>query len=52
MSLQAYAFHELLTIAGIEGKFDSEWLLIEDPSTDEFPRSSRWHGALLREVPG
>jgi hypothetical protein len=26
---------EVLTIAEIEGKFDSEWVLIEDPSTDE-----------------
>jgi hypothetical protein len=27
---------EILTIAEIEGRFDSEWVLIEDPSTDEF----------------
>lgn len=27
--------NELLTIAEIQGKFDSEWVLIEDPSTDE-----------------
>ena len=26
---------EILTIAEIEGKFNSEWVLIEDPSTDE-----------------
>jgi hypothetical protein len=26
---------EVLTIAEIEGKFDSEWVLIEDPSNDE-----------------
>ncbi len=26
---------ELLTIAEIEARFDSEWVLIEDPSTDE-----------------
>ena len=26
---------EVLTIAEIEGKFQSEWVLIEDPSTDE-----------------
>ena len=26
---------EVLTIAEIEGKFDSEWVLIEDPTTDE-----------------
>ena len=26
---------EVLTLAEIEGKFDSEWVLIEDPDTDE-----------------
>jgi hypothetical protein len=26
---------EVLTIAEIEEKFESEWVLIEDPSTDE-----------------
>ena len=26
---------EVLTIAEIEEKFDSEWVLIEDPDTDE-----------------
>jgi hypothetical protein len=26
---------EVLTIAEIEGKFESEWVLIEDPSTNE-----------------
>jgi hypothetical protein len=26
---------EVLTIAEIEGKFESEWVLIEDPSTDD-----------------
>ena len=26
---------EVLTIAEIEGQFESEWVLIEDPSTDE-----------------
>ncbi len=25
---------EILTMAEIEGKFESEWVLIEDPSTD------------------
>ena len=29
------AMDEVLTIAEMEGKFDSEWVLIEDPSTDE-----------------
>ncbi len=38
---------EILTMAEIEGKFDSEWVLIEDPSTDaslHVLRSVRWHG--------
>ena len=26
---------QILTIAEIERKFDSEWVLIEDPSTDQ-----------------
>ena len=26
---------EVLTIAEIEGRFESEWVLIEDPSTNE-----------------
>ncbi len=27
---------EVLTIAEIEARFESEWVLIEDPSTDDF----------------
>ncbi len=27
---------EILTIAEIQGKFDSEWVLLDNPSTDEF----------------
>jgi hypothetical protein len=27
---------EILTISEIEGRFESEWILLEDPSTDEF----------------
>jgi len=38
---------EILTIAEIAGKFHSEWVLIEDPSTDEFldvrGGTVRWH---------
>ena len=45
---------EILTMAEIEGKFDSEWVLIEDPSTDEFldvrGGTVRWHGKDRDEV--
>jgi hypothetical protein len=45
---------EILTMAEIEGKFDSEWVLIEDPSTDDAleVRSGtvRWHGRDRDEV--
>jgi len=33
--MKASTMDEVLTIAEIEGKFDSEWVLIENPSTDE-----------------
>jgi hypothetical protein len=45
---------EILTIAEIEGKFDSGWVLIEDPSTDEFldvqGGTVRWHARDRDEV--
>jgi hypothetical protein len=45
---------EILTIAEIEGKFESEWVLIEDPSTDESLEvrggTVRWHGKDRDEV--
>ena len=45
---------EVLTIAEIEGKFDSEWVLIEDPSTDESLAvrggTVRWHDKDRDEV--
>jgi hypothetical protein len=45
---------EMLTIAEIEARFDSEWILIEDPSTDEAMavRSGivRWHAKDREEV--
>jgi len=48
------AMDEVLTIAEIEAKFDSEWILIEDPSTDEAleVRSGtvRWHDKDREEV--
>ena len=33
--MKASTMDEVLTIAEIEGKFDSEWVLIENPSTDD-----------------
>ena len=45
---------EVLTIAEIEARFDSEWILIEDPSTDEAlaVRSGTvlWHDKDREEV--
>ncbi len=45
---------EILTMAEIEGKFESEWVLIEDPSTDESldvrGGTVRWHGKDRDEV--
>ena len=45
---------EMLTMTEIEGKFQSEWVLIEDPSTDESLAVSggtvRWHGKDRDEV--
>ena len=45
---------EILTITEIEGKFDSEWVLIEDPSTDESLKirsgTVRCHGKDRDEV--
>jgi hypothetical protein len=46
--------NEVLSMAEIEAKFDSEWVLIEDPRTDEAleVRSGtvRWHGRDRDEV--
>jgi hypothetical protein len=45
---------EVLTIAEIEAKFDSEWVLVEDPRTDDAleVRSGtvRWHDKDREEV--
>jgi hypothetical protein len=45
---------EVLTMAQIEAKFDSEWVLIEDPRTDEALRvqtgTVRWHSKDREEV--
>ena len=45
---------EVLTLAQIEAEFDSEWVLIEDPRTDEAleVRSGtvRWHSKDREEV--
>jgi hypothetical protein len=45
---------EVLTITEIEAKFDSEWVLIENPSTDERLEigsgTVRWHGKDREEV--
>jgi hypothetical protein len=45
---------EVLTIAQIEAKFDSEWVLIEDPLTDEAlgvqSGAVRWHSKDREEV--
>ena len=45
---------EILTMAEIEGKFESEWVLIEDPSTDASldvrGGTVRWHGKDRDEV--
>jgi hypothetical protein len=46
--------NEVLTIAEIEGKFDSEWVLIEDPTTDASLAvrggTVRWHDRDRDEV--
>ena len=45
---------EVLTLAQIDAEFDSEWVLIEDPRTDEAleVRSGtvRWHSKDREEV--
>lgn len=45
---------EVLTIAEIQTKFDSEWILIEDPRTDDALEvqsgTVRWHGKDREEV--
>jgi hypothetical protein len=45
---------EVLTMAEIEAKFESEWVLIEEPQTDKAlqVRSGivRWHGKDREEV--
>ena len=45
---------EVMTIAEIEPKFDSEWVLIENPSTDECLEirsgTVRFHGKDREEV--
>jgi hypothetical protein len=45
---------EVLSITEIEAKFDSEWVLIEDPRTDEalevYGGTVRWHGKDREEV--
>ena len=46
--------NELLTMAQIAARFDSEWVLIEDPRTDESLEVQhgivRWHGRDREEV--
>jgi hypothetical protein len=53
-SRKSEQMNEVLTMAHIGAKFDSEWVLIEDPRTDEFleVRSGtvRWHGKDREEV--
>ena len=45
---------DVLGIGEIEAKFDSEWVLIEDPLTDEALEvqsgTVRWHGKRRDEV--
>ena len=45
---------EELSIAEIEAKFDSEWVLVEDPKTDEALEvhrgTVRWHGKDRDEI--
>jgi len=45
---------EVLSITEIETRFDSEWVLIEDPRTDETLEVHggivRWHGKDREEV--
>ena len=46
--------NEVLSMAEIEAKFDSEWVLIEDPRTDEalevYGGTVGWHGKDRDEV--
>jgi len=46
--------NEVLSMTEIEAKFDSEWVLIEDPRTDEALEvhggTVRWHGKDREEV--
>jgi hypothetical protein len=46
--------NEVLTIAEIEARFESEWVLIEAPQTDEALEvqggTVRWHGKDREEV--
>ena len=46
--------NEVLTIAQIEAEFESEWVLIEDPRTDEGLEvqagTVRWHSKDREEV--
>jgi hypothetical protein len=45
---------EVLSMTEIEAKFDSEWVLIDDPRTDEalevLGGTVRWHGKDREEV--
>ena len=45
---------EVLSITEIEARFDSEWVLIEDPRADEALEAHggtvRWHGKEREEV--
>ena len=45
---------EVLTMAQIEARFDSEWVLIEDPRTSDVLEvqsgTVRWHGKDREEV--
>jgi hypothetical protein len=45
---------EVLTLAQIEEKFDSEWVLVEDPRTDDALQvqsgTVRWHSKDRDEV--
>src|SRR5437899_2320307 len=43
------AMDEVLTMAQIEAKFESEWVLIEDPRTDEARKfAADWSGGTAR----
>lgn len=47
---------EVMTVVQIEGQFESEWVLIEDPQTDEALEVKsgkvRWHSKDRDEVYG